>query len=123
MNKKILVVDDNESWRETLVEMLEQMGHQVIIACDGGWGHAEVYHGRREIDFIIGPSLLLMEYAANAAPWAKRILISASPSKVMIGALITHGSLTKPVDFLDLLFMIEDVFRPLGEAEDNIINV
>ena len=110
----ILLVDDDDSVRGLLSEMLRGMGHEVHLASDGNECLAQL--GRRSFDLLITDivmpeqgGLRTIDGARRQAPELKILAISGGGSLLsssdylsLAESLGAHGTLQKPFQREDL---------------------
>ncbi len=121
MPLRILVVDDEPTIRQVVSELLQQLGHQVDVACDGreGVDLLEKHHHHLILSDIQMPrmnGMQLLEHVSSHHPATRVLLITgygtidSAVSAMRMGAL---GYITKPVDFRALAREIEQFAQDL----------
>jgi len=121
--KRILIVEDSDEFREILQEMLEDLGHQVVVARDGLTGMARILELR--------PDLALVDLGLpglDGFELARRVRAAENATDLYLVALSGYGGandktaaqragydrhLTKPIR-LDELLQVVNASKPSG---------
>ena len=116
---RILLIDDDESVRDTLVQMLESLGHQATAADDGNRGLALFEQGEYDlvITDIVMPGMEGLEVIMQLRrlnPVARIIAISGGTSHMASGVCLQPASLLGAQSVLQKPFGLKE----LGEAVD-----
>lgn len=128
--KTILVVDDEDSFREVMKMALEPWGYQVFVAADGREGLA-VYESVKP-DVVLSDMVMphldglgMLRILKKQHPDSLVILFTAYASLASAIAAIREGAadmLTKPVDFCRLRSQLETLLNrehPLFSSPSN----
>jgi DNA-binding NtrC family response regulator len=113
----VLLADDNEGVRQTLVRALEGAGHHVTVTSDAGAAIRALDEARVPFDAVVsdgvmpqGSGLDVLVHAARVAPGARRVLITGY-LELDTSAVEFHGSgftvLKKPFQPEDLLAALD----------------
>ena len=114
----ILIIDDDENFRQLLSEIMAKHGYQFFTAANGLKALAEL--DQHKIDLVISdvmmedtPIMSLTCTLKHLYPKTPIILVSGLPAGPIIDNTLTLGAddfLTKPID-LDLLYKTIDKLR------------
>ena len=115
--RRVLLADDNEGVRQTLVRALEGAGHHVTVTSDAGAAIRALDEARVPFDAVVsdgvmpqGSGLDVLVHAARVAPGARRVLITGY-LELDTSAVEFHGSgftvLKKPFQPEDLLAALD----------------
>ena len=122
--RMILLVDDEDSFREVIKMALEAWGYGVWVARDGeeALSIVRIKGPHVVLSDVIMPKLdglSLLRILKNRNPGIAVILFTAHPSLSDAVAAIKEGAadlLTKPIDFNRLRFALERLFKEEGDA-------
>ncbi len=113
--KRVLVVDDDRTLRDTLKQVLEQWGYEVQLAADGIEGLQQVKRG--QTDLVVAelrlprlPGLEMLRRIRTISAGFPVIIITGHPSLADAVEAMKLGALdffTKPVEIANLRRMIE----------------
>lgn len=98
--KRVLVVDDDESVRRLVNQVLLQAGYEVVLAVDGREAlelldeKFDVLLCDKSLPFVAGTSVVLE--ARARFPKLTTVLMTASPEALSLTSLGLDGYLTKP---------------------------
>jgi DNA-binding response OmpR family regulator len=114
-HKRILIVEDDESVRSTLVSMLEDGGYDVSFV-DGGAAMRIFMEGEVLVDLVVLDALMPGEKSASLAFFIGElglplIMISGSPSEIERAHKKRLQMLEKPFGQAALLEAVEAAFR------------
>jgi len=117
--EKILLVEDDESLRETTAEMLRMLGYRVLKAKSGKEALAVLAQGKGSIDLMLTDIIMpgmsgkeLAERVTQEFPNVKIILMSGYAGDI----LINHGILEQEWEFIQKPFTSETLTRKIREA-------
>lgn len=121
MKKRLLVVDDDASVRESLRKVLEDSGYEVVLAAD-----AEEAEGRfeaQEFELLVLDLNLpgrdgwdVLDYVSSCAPLLPVIVITGLVDQLATRIIPgVSALLTKPVEVPVMLKTIEDLLAATGE--------
>jgi two-component system response regulator PilR (NtrC family) len=129
MSHRILVVDDEKALRESLGQVLQEEGYEVVLAANGL--EALQAMEKMEIDLVITDlkmpgvdGLEVMAKAREFSPQTFIIVITAYASIETAVAALHHGAhdyIIKPLLFEDLLSKVRHLFRYRTLAKENQI--
>jgi two-component system response regulator PilR (NtrC family) len=115
MSKSILVVEDEQVLRESLVELLSDEGYEVLQASNGKEAHDLLL--QRPVDLIVSDirmpemdGVQLLGHAKQIAPQTPVIVVTAFgtvESAVQAMRAGAHDYLLKPVQFDDLIIKVQ----------------
>jgi two-component system response regulator PilR (NtrC family) len=115
MSKSILVVEDEQVLRESLVELLNDEGYEVLQASNGKEAHDLLL--QRPVDLIVSDirmpemdGVQLLGHAKQIAPQTPVIVVTAFgtvESAVQAMRAGAHDYLLKPVQFDDLIIKVQ----------------
>jgi CheY-like chemotaxis protein len=116
-NNRILVVDDSEEIRELFTSILEQAGHSVETASDGGEAFAKIQSNRPDLVLldVVMPRMdgleLLLKVRSDLAPPVPPIILCSGFDLTEEEALRRGAAhfVRKPVEPRDLLSVVEVV--------------
>jgi len=122
MKKKIMIVDDDASVRESLYKVLDEAGYAVVMAADGA-GAAELFNDAQ-------PDLLLLdiglpmksgwdtfERITTEHPLVPVVIITGQTCQYETAVAAGAGALLeKPLDAPELLQVIEELLAEPNEA-------
>lgn len=113
----ILVVDDDAEHQKTLKKNLEEKGHKVITAKDGGQAHSAFR--MRQPDFVLAEIILPgesgfelcehMKQLNDSIPIMMLTVIDMDDSRALADRIGADGYMTKPYDFEKLLSTIYSI--------------
>jgi CheY-like chemotaxis protein len=123
----ILVVEDDEDLRDTLREVLEEVGYSVAAAEDGAVALAQLRSNARRPQLILldlqMPNMNGAEFreeqlkAADLAGIPVAVLTADHDGRRKAAALNTAACLSKPLKLLELLRLIPQLTVPAGAGE------
>jgi two-component system response regulator PilR (NtrC family) len=115
MSKTILVTEDEQVLRESLVELLTDEGYEVLQASNGREAHDLLL--KRPVDLILSDirmpemdGLALLAHAKQIAPQTPMVMVTAFgtvESAVAAMRAGAHDYLLKPVQFDDLIIKVQ----------------
>ncbi|WP_159711118.1 CHASE3 domain-containing protein [Geminicoccus flavidas] len=118
--RTILVVEDDEQVRRTVVAMLHELGYATIEAGDGNSALAVLATDPREIDLmftdVVLPGVLRGRELADRARAIRPRLAIAYTSGYTQNAIIHHGRVDEGIVFLSKPYRKDDLARKLREA-------
>jgi DNA-binding NtrC family response regulator len=121
MKKKVLVVDDDDSVRESLKKVLQDAGYDVVLAAGGL--EAATRFEPAEIDLLLLDLNLpnqsgwdLFEHLTTRHPFVPVIIITGMPNQYRTALAAGAGALfEKPVEVPTLLKTMEDLLAEPNE--------
>jgi signal transduction histidine kinase/CHASE3 domain sensor protein/CheY-like chemotaxis protein len=118
--RTVLVVEDDEQVRRTVVAMLHELGYATIEAGDGNSALAVLATDPREIDLmftdVVLPGVLRGRELADRARAIRPRLAVAYTSGYTQNAIIHHGRVDEGIVFLSKPYRKDDLARKLREA-------
>ena len=118
--RTVLVVEDDEQVRRTVVAMLHDLGYATIEAGDGNSALAVLATDQREIDLmftdVVLPGVLRGRELADRARAIRPRLAIAYTSGYTQNAIIHHGRVDEGIVFLSKPYRKDDLARKLREA-------
>src|SRR4051794_19378139 len=115
MSKTILVTEDEQVLRESLVELLSDEGYEVLQAANGREAHDLLL--QRPVDLILSDirmpemdGLALLAHAKQVAPQTPVVMVTAFGTVESAVAAMRSGAhdyLLKPVQFDDLIIKVQ----------------
>lgn len=121
MNKKILIVDDDDEFRKTIVMTLETLGYEVV-GCSGGWSAFDMA-SVKQFDLVIsdirmpeGDGIELLLKLRNIDPEYPPVILMTGFTTESFQELLNKGALSilkKPFQIEELETNIEQVFSSM----------
>lgn len=118
---RILVIEDNDSFREILKEMLEQRNHQVLTAADGDKGITALREN--PVDLVITDILMPVKDGVTTIQDIQKDFPAVKIIAISGGGSINRGEgyleaikfITHITHVLSKPFSAEQLFKAIGE--------
>jgi DNA-binding NtrC family response regulator len=125
---RILIVEDYQTFRETVLEVLRDVGYKVRGARD--FTRATKRLTRHHFDLVVSDMDIgedhsgfdVLQLAAEKRPNAKIVMMSARADAALVEQAKASGAaqfLPKPFKVKDLLALIENLLEPLDAEDEN----
>jgi DNA-binding NtrC family response regulator len=122
MTRKVLIVDDDKSVRESLSKVLRQEGYEVALAADGS--EALEKFDRLKLDLVLLDLSLpvmngweIFEHVTREDPLLPVIIVTGQANQYGTAATVGAGALMeKPLDILRLLRTMKRILTESREA-------
>jgi DNA-binding NtrC family response regulator len=123
----ILIIEDEDGVRDSLVDVLQEEGYQVVATADGTDGLEKV--GKQEFDLVLSDlrlpgtdGLTILRRAREVSPQTLFVIMTAHATVETAVEALRQGAqdyLLKPVLFEDLLHKIDSLLRHRQLAWEN----
>lgn len=115
-NQKILIVDDDDTIRNTLFEFLMKMGFEVAVAENGAMG-LSVFNDAKNCDMVLADfrmphmnGLIMAKEMKKKQPHIIVIMMSGDLSNYRKSKNVANYFIEKPFKFEDIYNLINDAF-------------